>query len=220
MITFNFNEAKTTQAAALFLKKSGSKMNYMKLIKLLYLADREALALWERPITGDSYVSMARGPVLSNVLDKINSGKTPHVESYWHKHISSPVSYSVSLLKQEPEFDELSKRERELITKLFKKYDKFDQWQMVEICHKMLPEWQHPGNTSIPIRIEDIFQTFNKTDRQIEIIENELDSINSVRATLANIAKTLPPEGPTAKPSRASNCGQKNTQRASELVNY
>lgn len=215
MINFNFNEDKATQAAALFLKKNGGKMNYMKLIKLLYLADREALALWERPITGDSYVSMARGPVLSNVLDKINSGKTPHVISYWHKHISSPVSYNVSL-KQEPEFDELSKRERDLIVKLFKKYEKCDQWQMVEICHKILPEWQHPGNTSIPIRIEDILQTLNKTDRQIEVIENEITGINSVRAVLSDIAKSLAEDQGTTSP--LSVCTGKHTRREAELV--
>ena len=35
-------------------------MSYMKLIKLLYLADREALARWGRPITTDQYVSTPR----------------------------------------------------------------------------------------------------------------------------------------------------------------
>ena len=52
-------------------------MSYMKLIKLLYLADREALLRWGRPITFDAYVSMDRGPVLSSVLDLINGGTAP-----------------------------------------------------------------------------------------------------------------------------------------------
>lgn len=74
MITFNFNEKKATQAAALFLKKAGGSMDYMKLIKLLYLADRHALIHWERPITGGSYFLTKHGPVLNNVLDLINNG--------------------------------------------------------------------------------------------------------------------------------------------------
>jgi hypothetical protein len=41
MIRFICNEIKTTQDAALFLKLNGGKMNYMKLIKLMYLADRD-----------------------------------------------------------------------------------------------------------------------------------------------------------------------------------
>src|ERR1022692_1541243 len=43
-------------------------MNYMLLIKLLYLLDRRALSLWGRPVTGDDYFSMKYGPVLSEVL--------------------------------------------------------------------------------------------------------------------------------------------------------
>ena len=67
-----FNEAKATQAAACLLKLRGGQMSYLKLVKLLYLADREALLRWDRPITTDRYVSMDNGPVLSRVLNLIN----------------------------------------------------------------------------------------------------------------------------------------------------
>ena len=36
----------------------GGKMSYMKLLKLLYLVDREALLRWGRPVSTDRYVSM------------------------------------------------------------------------------------------------------------------------------------------------------------------
>jgi len=184
MITFKFNEIKTTQAAAFLLKKNNSKMNYMKLIKLLYLADREALSLWERPLTGDSYFSMDNGPVLSKTLDKISAGKKPLFESYWHKYISGPAHYSV-ILKHDPGVDELSKREKELLLKIFKKYEKYDQWEMVDICHKNLPEWEDPRGTSIPIRIEDILKAVKKTEREIAIIEDEVSSLEYVRAIVS-----------------------------------
>jgi uncharacterized phage-associated protein len=184
MIRFQFNEAKATQAAALLLKENGGKMNYMKLIKLLYLADRKALSLWERPITGDAYVSMDKGPVLSRVLDKINSGKEPHTVSYWHKYISSPETYKIKL-KHEPIFDELSKRERGLLIGIFQEYGQYDQWQLVDICHEILPEWADPRGTSIPIQIEDILRAVNKTMRDIALIEDEVSHINYVRAILS-----------------------------------
>jgi len=66
-----FNERKATEAAARLLKLRGGTMSYMKLIKLLYLADREALLRWGRPISTDRYVSMDRGPVLSHVLNLV-----------------------------------------------------------------------------------------------------------------------------------------------------
>jgi uncharacterized phage-associated protein len=186
MIRFLFNEVKTTQAAAFLLKKNGGKMNYMKLIKLLYLADREALSRWERPITGDSYVSMDNGPVLSKVLDKINSGGSPFgVKSYWHEYISSPDNYNIKLLKKKSEYEELSPRERELLISILIRYKKYNKWQMVEICHKILPEWNNPYGTSIPIRIEDILKAIKRTERDIELIEDEVDDLNYVRSILS-----------------------------------
>lgn len=187
MIRFQFNEAKTTQAAAFLLKENGGKMNYMKLIKLLYLADREALSRWERPITGDAYVSMPKGPVLSRVLDKINSGRNPSgVQSYWHQYISSPEGYNIKLLKHEPGFDELSKREKELLKIIFEQYKVYDKYQMVDICHEIIPEWRDPDGSSIPIRVEDILRAVNKTERDISLIEEEVANFNYVRAILSN----------------------------------
>ncbi len=176
MIRFICNEIKTTQDAALFLKLNGGKMNYMKLIKLMYLADREALSRWEIPLTGDSYFSMKNGPILSNVLDWISYGERPKEKLYWCRHISNPSRYNISL-KKDPGESELSKREIELIKEINEKYEKFNQWEMVDICHKILPEWENPGATSIPIQIEDILKAICKTDREITLIEEDIANL-------------------------------------------
>ena len=65
-----YREDGSTQAAARLLKRAGGPMSHMKLIKLLYLADRRALVRWGRPITCDWYVSMPQGPVPSFTLDR------------------------------------------------------------------------------------------------------------------------------------------------------
>jgi len=176
MIFFDYNDTKATQDAAAFLKLNNGKMNYMKLIKLLYLADREALRQWGRPLTGDCYFSMKNGPILSNVLNNISHGKEPKMRSYWHEHISHPSSYNVSL-KRDPGVDELSRRELDLIASIDKEYKPYDEWQMVDICHKILPEWEDPGRTSIPIRVEDILRVVHRTEREIAVIEEETTSI-------------------------------------------
>ncbi|MGD0651719.1 MAG: hypothetical protein ABSA97_11370 [Verrucomicrobiia bacterium] len=41
-----FDEAKSTQMAGALLQLAGKRMNYMKLIKLMYIIDREALKRW------------------------------------------------------------------------------------------------------------------------------------------------------------------------------
>lgn len=180
MITFTFNEMKTIQTVALLLGKSNLKMNYMKLIKLLYLIDREALTQWERPITGDTYVSMRRGPVLSNVLDLINYDNRG---AHWYKYISAPCNYEVEL-KDNPGQDLLSKREIEIIEETYDRFKDFDQWEMVDICHDILPEWKDPGGTSIRIDIEDILEQ-SKTPEEIEKIKEEIANIEYVKKVLA-----------------------------------
>jgi hypothetical protein len=56
-IKFVFNEKKAAQAAAYLLKLHGGKMDYRKLLTLLYLADRKLLAERGRTITGDEFVN-------------------------------------------------------------------------------------------------------------------------------------------------------------------
>lgn len=175
MISFNFNERKTTQVAAFFIKKHGKTLNYTKLIKLLYLTDREALSRWERPLTGDSYVSMPKGPVLSQTYDLINYPDFLDSKSYWHKFISKTI-YDV-LLIDEPNIDELSEREINLLEQIYQEYKDKDWKEMIDICHKCCPEWEHPGDTSIPIRIEDILKELKKTEREIELIDEETSNL-------------------------------------------
>lgn len=182
MIKFTFNERKTTQAALLFLEKNKGEMNYMKLIKLLYLADRHALVHWERPITGDFYVSMKHGPVLSNVLNIINSGDDPKNNSYWYKYITTPKNYAIEVKDQLPVLDELNKRETALIGELFEKFKDFDQWEMVDICHEILPEWKDVAWE--PIDIDTILSEENITANEIKRIQEEVDNLNYVKNIL------------------------------------
>ncbi|MGR3174045.1 MAG: Panacea domain-containing protein [Candidatus Scalindua sp.] len=186
MIEFKFNETKTTQAAALFLKKSGGKLSYMKLIKLLYLADRGALALWERSITGDTYFSMKRGPVLSNVLDIISNGDDPENSSYWYKYISQPNNNYEIKLDELPEIDTLSQRELDLIDELYEEFKDFDRWEMVKLCHEMLPEWEDvERNTRKLIEIDIILEKVDKSPDEIKAIGEEVSNLNYVKEILS-----------------------------------
>jgi len=60
-----FDEQRTAQAAAFFLHKAGGQMSKVKLMKLLYLAERESYRRYGEPISGDTLLSTPGGPVLS-----------------------------------------------------------------------------------------------------------------------------------------------------------
>lgn len=67
-----FDERKAAQAAAFLLHKAGGRLPLLKLMKLLYLSERESLQKYGDTITGDTFVSMPNGPVLSMTLNFIN----------------------------------------------------------------------------------------------------------------------------------------------------
>jgi len=188
IMNFNFNERRSTQAAAFLIRRNGNKLNYMKLIKLLYLVDREALIKWQQPITGDKYYALPLGPVVSKILDKISSGPNPKAPDYWSSiiQIAQNDSYSVTTI-DEPEYDELSKREIRLLEGLDDKFKAYSQWDMVTYCHNNLPEWEDPNGSSDQITIEDILKTSikNGTDKEFDfLLENvafkiAIDNTNS-----------------------------------------
>lgn len=170
-----FNEVKTTQAAVYLLKKRGGRMSYMKLIKLLYLADREGLLKWGRPVTFDHYVSMDNGPVLSETYERIMDGVPPGQSSFWADHISSPKDYEVALTK-DTTIDELSDVEMQLLDEVFEKHGHKDRWEVVKFMHE-LPEWTNPNGSAIPITYRDILKAGKKTEAEIAAIESELESL-------------------------------------------
>src|SRR5688572_10804079 len=110
-IRFNFNAVKATQAAALVLKARGGRCTRIELIKLLYLADREALNQLARPITGDAFVNMDKGPVLSAIFDFVKGNQ---FNPSWKASIKTEGSRDL-VLKADPGDDEFSDKEVQIL---------------------------------------------------------------------------------------------------------
>ena len=183
-LKMRFNEAKATQAAARLLRNRGGRMSYMKLIKLLYLADREALSRWGRPITTDAFVSMKHGPVLSRFLNLITEGEDPAFgETVWSQYISEPEHFDV-ILKADSPGDLLSEAEDELLDATFKDFGHMNRWKLVDLVHK-LPEWKDPEGSAFPIEYADILKAQNKKPEEIRAIESELRSLAQMDHYLA-----------------------------------
>ena len=168
-----FNEAKATQTAARLLTLRGGTMSSVKLIKLLYLTDREALIRWGRPITTDRYVSMDNGPVVARIYDLILDEPPPNCFQIWQKFISHPQNYEVRLLG-DPGSEELSRPERELIDEVFAQHGRQGRWQVVDYT-RSLPEWTHPEGGVLSIEYRDILKAAHKSDKEIAAIEDALE---------------------------------------------
>jgi uncharacterized phage-associated protein len=168
-----FNEMKATQATARFLRLRGGRMSYVKLIKLLYLADREALLRWGRPITTDCHISMDNGPAVCRIDDLIRNEPAPNCFKIWGKFISAPENYEVCLLA-DPGTGELSAAEKELIDEVFEHHGHASRWAVVDYTHS-LPEWVYPDGGTRPIEYRDILKTAHKTEAEISVIEEDLE---------------------------------------------
>ncbi len=169
-ISFVFDEKKAAQATAYLLKLSGGQMNYMVLIKLLYMADRKSLIVSEMPITGSHMVSMPHGPVLSEILDLINMG-SPDSGNEWFRLISEPSNYSVSL-KEEPDFEELSDFEIEILEGIYQRFGSMDKWRLKDMTHE-LPEWVDPEGGSLPVDTDIILESAGKSPEDIARIKSD-----------------------------------------------
>jgi uncharacterized phage-associated protein len=179
-----FDENKATQVAAFFLDLRGGQMHYIKLIKLMYLADREALLRWGVPITRDRYVSMDNGPVLSKVLKLITEDRPKPV---WSRFISAPLGeYEVRLLEAAPA-DCLSRAEENLMREIFETYGHRNRWDLIDNVMHKLPEWQDPNKSSIPIQIREILKAGGESEDEIRAVLRELHSFASDEENLARV---------------------------------
>jgi uncharacterized phage-associated protein len=178
-----FRDEKATQTAARFLQRAGGRMNLMKLVKLIYLADRAALVKWGRPITMDLFCSLPHGPIVSNTLNLINEQPDPSFRRYWHQYISERQTNYDVVLDHDPHGDQLSRAEETVIDEVFAKYGHLDQWRLRDFTHT-LPEWRDPGASMLPIRIRDILLPEGYSEKEIGEIEAVLEYASDIHQSL------------------------------------
>jgi len=169
-----FDEKKATEMAAYLLEKSGGKMYYLQLIKLLYIADREALKRWGYPLTGDSYFSLPYGPVPSRIKDLITDDPRVSDSKFWTNYIKTE-NYEVSLVRKAP-LGSLSQADIELLDEIFAEYGGLERFELVNMTHEF-PEWQDPKGGCIPITYEDILEAVGRGEEAEELAE-EIESHN------------------------------------------
>ena len=160
---FEYNERKAIQAVAYLITQEGvDKDAYLKLIKLLYLAERACLIDTGRPLTGDQACAMPHGPALSVIADAIDKGQ---VAEGWSEYFA-PVSGYRLVLKRDPGTGALSRYEMEKLAEVASRFRHKDRWQTRDETHH-LPEWEknNPGSSRRWIDVRDILEAGNAGDK-------------------------------------------------------
>lgn len=167
----HFNYDKSLEASAYLLELEGHSMEYMRLIKLLYIAERELLAQSASPLTGDVCKAMEYGPVLSTVLDLIKDKNWRSGD--WSQFIARQ-GHSVHLIRR-PGRGNLSPCIIDKLKEVSDRYQGADSWDIVEKTHSF-PEWikNYPGNGgSAVIPLGDILEAQHAEEGTLGVIEEE-----------------------------------------------
>lgn len=157
-----FSDQKVAQIAAFFLGQAQGAMPHLKLIKLMYLADRESMARFDVPMTDDRPVSMPHGPVLSSTLNLIKGTSRSDAWSHW---ISPLENHEVRLaceIETLDDLDELSKADLSVMESVWQQFGHMSKYQLRDYTHKHLPEWHDPNGSSKDIDIRETFQALGQ----------------------------------------------------------
>lgn len=185
----SFNERKTAQAAAFFLSKErGHRMPHLKLMKLLYLADRESVRKSGLPITNDTWVSMPHGPVLSRTLDLINGYVRP-TPNGWEHWISDKANHEVALNRAfKPEdLGQLSRADEEVLQSVWNEFGQMDQWEIRDWTHDYCPEWKDPNGSSTPITFQDMAHAVGYNAQTAKALSNEFEEYKAIDRLFASL---------------------------------
>jgi uncharacterized phage-associated protein len=123
--------------ALLYVANRVQRKDFHKIFKIIYFADRQHLADWGRPITGDTYIAMEAGPVPSRLYDmlKIVRGDSylPDMEGL-SKYFQVENWMYVRPL-QDADLNKLSANEQEAMSEAIEKYAALSYDEIKEKSH-------------------------------------------------------------------------------------
>ena len=181
------NIEKLIQTCNYILRKHDFAFNYTKLIKLLYLADKESLKFSNQTITGDTYVSMDNGPVLSQLYDLIKNKCTNNTQELWNSRFIKNEFDLIAITNKIPD-SELSKFEKRILDEIDERFKDYNYGKMINFVHNNCPEWKAPQGSSVPIDTKDILRSIGKTEDEINWIIEEQEAFEAEEAIFQTLA--------------------------------
>lgn len=178
---------KATQALNFFAVKKDGRINKMKAIKLIFLADKLHLRKYGRPIVGDSYFAMKFGPVgsQSKNVAELSDRLPKEIGIYARKYIKPTLDKNTFMSLGSVDLGIFSKTDIECLNLVYKEFSDKDQFELARITHKY-PEWlkhkkilESGKKKSVSMNYNDFFLDANNEkifsqDRKVLTLSKEL----------------------------------------------
>jgi len=169
-----YNEKMAAQIAAFFTFRQGGAIEILKLMKLMYLAERESFKRYGEPLTGDSLYSMDNGPNVSKTYDTC---KNKIVSEYWRTWMRDRDGNLLSLIENKDPTDrlsELSIADLEILDSIWGKFGGMTAGQLVDYTHTNCPEWKDPKGSSIFMPYKELLSILGYEDSVISELEERI----------------------------------------------
>jgi uncharacterized phage-associated protein len=144
-LRFKFDLEKLVQTLTYLAQAGVADLTKLKAAKLLYLADRQHLLAYGRPITGDRYIAMDLGPVpesayqlmnrmseASEVEDTARAYALEHLEI----HLTGRSPYPILRAKQKADIDVFSESEIDVLRDVVREFAKLPASRLVDLTHE------------------------------------------------------------------------------------
>lgn len=137
-----FDHKKATQAVNYLVRKEGGQIDKLKLIKLVYFADRYHIRRYGRPIANDAYIAMPLGPVASSVKDIVEFSDYLDVaeREYATTYLGRGGLENIVVSILDVDTDVFSKSELEALDFAYNEFGNNSAPDLVNITHRY-PEW-------------------------------------------------------------------------------
>jgi uncharacterized phage-associated protein len=161
-IAFRFNLQKSIQAMAYLLDRLGP-VDKVKLMKLLYIADRNNFVRHGYPITGSVQKAMEWGPVPSACLSVIDGEYRADPDAVFQVLHVDDSTVSVRAV---PAFNLLDDAERSTLDFVIQSFGATPKWDLVKYTHTF-PEYEEAyrgEGTSTPITYEAMLRHYKNEE--------------------------------------------------------
>lgn len=176
-----FRSRKAAQLCAFFALKQGGIIDKLKLIKLVYLAERKFLSDWHRPMLFDEMFSLPHGPICSSTLNGIDGAIHSGV---WDEYIARNGNQIVGMKKfGRDDLDEVSDDEIDALEATWTRFGEYSASQLRNFTHEHCSEYTETSGR-IPISYREVLEAVGYSAEEAEAVEREISEFRREESLL------------------------------------
>jgi len=182
-------DLKIARLAGYFLTLAGGKMHKLKLMTLLYLADRYALGNYKMQLTDDMFISTKNGPALAHTRLMMN-GEV--LSNEWNLLIQAEADHEIScpghITSIQDDDDDFNTIAIITLERVWNEYGGYKPENLVLLAKYDLKEWKEPVYGLIDaLPLENVLKALAYDDAEALLLT---DKINS-RKLIAQVQHTV-----------------------------